>query len=66
LLYHKDIRFDTRIDLTKGQFNWTDVVKRLKEAVAYPNRAFQDIKMGGVIDRNQNEIARKIKRGRSR
>ena len=66
LLYHKDIRFDTRIDLTNGQFNWADVVKRLKEAVAHPNRAFQDIKMGGVVERKQEENARRIKKGRNR
>lgn len=64
LLYHKEIDFNTNVDLTGGDLKWTDVVKRLKQAVAHPGQAFNENKTGA--SRDLHSEAEKLKTARKR
>lgn len=61
LLYHKEIDFNTPIDLVNGKFNWADMARRFKEAVRSPKRVFQEVKVGGEVERKRrNNGSRRI------
>lgn len=42
LLYHKDIRLATSVDLLGRELKWSDIAQRLKQAVAHPDKLFSE------------------------
>ena len=51
ILYHEDIDFEANVELVGSDLKWAEVVKRLKEAVTYPGRTFNENKRDGARKR---------------
>jgi len=66
LLYHDQIDFAGDIHLLNRKFNWPDIAKRLRMAVANPKKVFPTIKSDSRLERNQRLEGPKQKKGRRR